>query len=365
MIFLVQHPLKRPAEKQFDLLITVLDMFGIEYQHTTADNIPAGSLVITDCFVMETPSGDPGHDIAVKLIETCTGRDCRIIFYYPSESYATLSASFCITGQRLVENSITGYLIKCGDWPIPGYAKNYDIPEFFAWIIYNTFNRARLAYTCDAIDIQVKTHKFLFLNGAQRTNRDYFFDLYKKAGLLDSSIWSYRGGKSAIGHGPREDWPDPFVHPDFRFYAYYPAHFYRTQVSVVSETTQNEFFPTEKTYKSLMLGHPFVLYGHCGSLDKLKRLGFLTFDPYIDESYDRAAYPLERADMMIPVLQKIPDDIMQLTKEQRWHNRKHFATVAESVYFRLLNILREIDRECIINESFCVDQSLLDRYFLN
>lgn len=365
MLYLITHPLKRPAEKQLDLLLGTLDLFGIAYTRTTPDQIPAGSTVITDCFVMETPYGDPGHDIALKVIDACTGRDCTLVFYYPSESYATLSASFMPTAHLCLEHSINAHLIKCGDWDIIGFT-NHNLPEFFAWIISSDFNLARLAYTQKLIDAQPKTHQFLFLNGEQRDNREYLFKRYTEAGLLDQSIYSYRSGKSAAGFGPNEDWQDPFVHPDFRFYAYYPSHFYRTKVSIVSETTQMEFFPTEKTYKSLMLGHPFVLYGGRCSLEKLRKLGFKTMAPYIDEGYDLSDYPLECADYLIDkTLKNIPEDIVQLTHEACVHNRQHFHIVANSIYLRLLGILQDIDRSILPNESFAVTGKILDKYFLN
>jgi hypothetical protein len=342
-------------------------MFGISWSYCEPNQVPAETTVITDCFVMETPCGDPGHDRAVALIDHCSGKNNRMIFYYPSESYATLSASFCPTADYINKKNVAGYLIKCGDWDIDGYVKNYNMPEFFAWIIASDFNLSRSAWTQQQIDIQSKQKQFLFLNGERRTNREHFFELFKQAGLLEYSIWSYRSGKSASGFGPDEDWQDAFVHPDFRFYAHYPSHFYKTAVSIVSETTQNEWFPTEKTYKSLMLGHPFVIFGGQHSLAKLKNLGFQTFDPVIDESYDLCEYPMERAQAMIDCLLKCRDipDITEQTQTTRHHNRAHFLTVANSAYKHLLDILQDIDNCVTIVENFEVNDTVLQKYFLN
>ena len=359
MLYLILHPLKRPAEKQVDLLRATLDMNGVEYTECDVDAVPDGGTIITDCFLMETPCGDPGDAIASRILEHATGRNNNIIFYYPSESYATLSASFCPTAEALQAKNINGYLIKCGDWDIDGYVKNYNMPEFFAWIINNEFNRARLDYTCNRIDTDVKTHKFLYLNGEWRTNRERLFDLFKSAGLLDSSIWSHRSGKSNTGFGPDNDWQNPFVHPDFRFYAYYPSHYYNTEISIVSETTQNEWFPTEKTYKSLMLGHPFVVYGGQHSLAKIRALGFETFGQAIDETYDDCAYPIERADRLVASLS------LAGTPTPSVHNRVHFQKVANSAYNHLINILQDIDNNVIIKENFAVDNTILNKYFLN
>jgi len=358
MFYLILHPLKRPAEKQVDLLTATLDMHGIDYIKCSIDAVPDGGTIVTDCFLMETPCGDPGNAIAARIVDHAAGRNNNIIFYYPSESYATLSASFCPTAEALQARNINGYLIKCGDWDIDGYVKNYNMPEFFAWIINNEFNRARLAYTCDRIDTATKTHKFLFFNGEFRNNRERFFELFKTAGLLDSSIWSHRSGKSADGFGPDEDWPDPFIHPDFRFYAYYPSHYYQTTISIASETTQTEWFPTEKTYKSLMLGHPFAIYGGQHSLKKLRALGFETHSNEIDETYDLCRWPEERADALIESLKNsgMPKPSV--------HNRVQFQRVANSAYGHLLEILKDIEPGLTTKENFVVDSTLLKRYFL-
>ena len=46
---------------------------------------------------------------------------------------------------------------------------------------------------------------------------------------------------------------------------------------------------SEKTYKAIRLGMPFILFtGRPGILKHLKRIGFKTFHPHIDESYDMA-----------------------------------------------------------------------------
>jgi hypothetical protein len=362
MIYIILHPNKRPAEKQTKLLFATLDLSGIDYQIGPVENMPNDCTVITDCFVMETPHGDPGHDIAVKILD----RAQKIIFYYPSESYATLSASFCPTAEIIQARNIEAYLIKCGDWDIAGYCKNYNLPEFFAWIIDNDFNRARLAKTQELIDTGAKQKTFLFLNGEHRQNRQQFYEMFADAGLLEHSIWSYRGGKSAEGFGPDQDWPDPFCHPDFRFYAYYPSHYYQSDISVVSETTQNEFFPTEKIYKTLMLGHPFVLFGGQHSLAKLRRLGFHTFESVFDESYDLCEYPGERAEAMIRLLPSLVNQNITLqTLTIRQHNRLIFTKLSQGCYLRLLNILQDIEPNLPFRENFAVNTRILQQYFLN
>jgi hypothetical protein len=67
-----------------------------------------------------------------------------------------------------------------------------------------------------------------------------------------------------------------------------------TYFSLVSETNYysgSEFdsrgrFLTEKTFKTIAQEHPFILITVANSLPLLKQLGYKTFHPYIDESYD-------------------------------------------------------------------------------
>jgi len=67
-------------------------------------------------------------------------------------------------------------------------------------------------------------------------------------------------------------------------------------ISVVGETIANNncFFVTEKTAKPLMAGRPFIMLGGQHYLKRLRSLGFSTFNPVIDESYDEIADEKER-----------------------------------------------------------------------
>ena len=61
-----------------------------------------------------------------------------------------------------------------------------------------------------------------------------------------------------------------------------------SSVSFICEThdTNDSFFLTEKTYRTILNRHPFVLRAAFPALRYLNKLGFKTFDSLIDESYD-------------------------------------------------------------------------------
>ena len=79
--------------------------------------------------------------------------------------------------------------------------------------------------------------------------------------------------------------------------------FYNTSFcSVVTETyideNQDPFF-TEKTFKPLAYGHPFLVFSSQGALSRLRELGFETFSTIFDESYDLIENPQLRFEAML------------------------------------------------------------------
>lgn len=63
-----------------------------------------------------------------------------------------------------------------------------------------------------------------------------------------------------------------------------------TWVNVIPEASYGDMdgnvFLSEKTFKAIVCHHPFIILGSKGSLKELKKLGYKTFDRWIDESYD-------------------------------------------------------------------------------
>jgi len=81
-----------------------------------------------------------------------------------------------------------------------------------------------------------------------------------------------------------------------------------TWVSVVTEASyyqkENTLFISEKTYKPIICLQPFIIVGSKGFLKKFKELGYKTFHPYIDESYDECD-DRERFQKIVNALNKI------------------------------------------------------------
>jgi hypothetical protein len=130
--------------------------------------------------------------------------------------------------------------------------------------------------------------------------------------LLDNSFWSYNtdctvGDKlednpiplsdqeretmiNFVSKGPYySDSDNSDAHNDHR---YVTEHLYtHSYCHLILETLfdadqSGGAFITEKTYKCIKFGQPFVIIGPAGSLETLRQLGYRTFDHAIDNSYD-------------------------------------------------------------------------------
>ncbi len=92
--------------------------------------------------------------------------------------------------------------------------------------------------------------------------------------------------------------------------------FARTNCSIVLETVYDQrIHLTEKTLRPLACGHPFMLLSGPGALETIRSYGFKTFQPYINESYDKEQGPLKRMDMVLKEMRRINNSS---AKYQKW-----------------------------------------------
>jgi hypothetical protein len=180
----------------------------------------------------------------------------------------------------------------------------------------------------------------------------------QRQGLLDRAVWSYN---TVVDIGDRvEDCPveldtlgitqteltaflqsgpyscddlDASAHNDHSLHV--AAHYEATACSVILETHfdadgSRGAFLTEKTFKCLKHGHPFVLFAPAGSLAALRRMGYRCFDSVIDTSYDMIADNTERYLAVIRTIRKLsllePNDLYNSCVEDLQHNQALFLT---------------------------------------
>jgi len=114
-----------------------------------------------------------------------------------------------------------------------------------------------------------------------------------------------------------------------------------TRVEVVLETLfdDDRLHLTEKIFRPIALGQPFVLAGTTGSLDYLRSYGFRTFDKVWNEDYDFIADPIQRLDAIVSCMKQISSwspheaKLNQHTLDQiTQHNRQLFFSKEFSDY---------------------------------
>lgn len=111
---------------------------------------------------------------------------------------------------------------------------------------------------------------------------------------------------------------------------------HKTFISLVSETNANSdnLFFSEKTYKPIIAKQPFIIYGNPNSLTYLKKLGFKTFDKWIDESYDTEIEFENRLDKII----KLCEDISNMDTTDLYRIREEMSSVLEHNYNKFFEL---------------------------
>ena len=164
------------------------------------------------------------------------------------------------------------------------------------------------------IGIETRSHEFTVLNRTHKWWRASCMADLHQSGVLDRSLWSYntqctiddreednpfeldsvpgwRGAvKDFVSQGPYFcDSDDDQSHNDHR---HVPINLYQdSYCHLVIETLfdadqSGGAFLTEKTYKAIKFGQPFIIIGTAHSLRTLREQGYKTFDNVIDNSYD-------------------------------------------------------------------------------
>jgi len=189
-------------------------------------------------------------------------------------------------------------------------------------------------------DIEYKVEKkdklFLSFNRRATLPRFYLLNFVIDNSLLDKSFFSFEGvdlkyflnvvctqckeykntntilEKVPIRLNITEDRSNPV---DCRFED--KEYFDRSYFSVVTETyfskkldsyNYSYKFFSEKIFKPIVFKHPFIFMGWPGALQELKKLGYKTFSPYIDETYDTIEDDFQRYSM-------ITKEILRLSKK--------------------------------------------------
>ena len=129
----------------------------------------------------------------------------------------------------------------------------------------------------------------------------------------------------------------------------------QTLLSIITETIvlSNTMLISEKTWKAIAIGHPFMIVGSKGILKQLKEMGYKTFDRWIDESYDNAETFSERVDI-------ICNNIKILNENSLEELIKIRNEMKEVCVFNQNHFVNELRRKYYINDTFIKHKPVLD-----
>jgi hypothetical protein len=145
-----------------------------------------------------------------------------------------------------------------------------------------------------------------------------------------------------------------------------PDFFYKALWNVVTETNfyDEKLHLTEKIFKPIAIKRPFILVSAAGNLDYLKSYGFMSFDKWIDESYDSESDPDIRLKMIVKEITKL----CQLTKHELDIMHREMQEVLEYNHDHFFNKFKKIIvDEMVDNFESCTKQynlSLSERFRL-
>ena len=222
-----------------------------------------------------------------------------------------------------------------------------------SWFWFYMFNKHR--DNAFNIDHSNKKHEFLYLNKFPRPHRVTLYEKLQNEKLLDKSIYTFRMLEDPVILEQKYELPgvDTRMYPRFgKDQDMTEAPYVDTACSLVSETNVNDtdVFMTEKIWKPIIAQHVFVVHGNYLYLQKLREMGFKTFNTYFDESYDLERDSQKRIDKIVQLtkdLKKLKwSDIYLQSQSMRLHNYNNFFNrekLSEQIDKTLLTFLEFAD----------------------
>jgi hypothetical protein len=314
-----------------------------------------------------------------KILELIENDVIKVILSNPAEGSSTLRdhCDYVHKCGELVRNKRM-LLIGGGDmdseWPCLQYdsflPKILDYKENILAI-----EKAKKIYTQPN-----KPYKFLFLNGRSRSHRKYLLERFSLNGLLDQALWSnlesrvadignitlwHKGQDLMLIPGKIKLLPAQYEVDRYRtandklkeeklpngigfvktalFGSEWgeiylePAPYIDTYFSLVTETVFDYpySFRTEKIWKPIAMGHPWIAVANAGYYRDMHGLGFRTFGHLIDETFDQIQDSQKRIERIVEVVNDLcQQDLASFLNEAKdicKYNQQHFAEISVKV----------------------------------
>ena len=210
---------------------------------------------------------------------------------------------------------------------------------FEGWQLYRRNSECRkLLDLCVNYEIKKTNLRFDLLLGEWNDTKDIIYSLIQQHPVMSSTFLTYygkdvnKGSWSNYVMRPQQHTAETFI-PGSQIRCsdlIDPEIYNQTYYSSMVETVISPKFAmfSEKQAKPMVAGRPFVIFGSPGHLKAFRKLGFKSFAPVIDESYDDEPDMSKRFSMVLDSMQKLaqqnPFDVYDKLKDILIHNKLHF-----------------------------------------
>ena len=314
------------ASPQYDKLGIVTEYFDIQpYKEDNCNYNPSSTI-----FLIER----------LDYIDYAFGK-LQTIYPSLSERPTPLTSEYI---QKLRDKGFKIVIDQCADRWDSRWDNREDFtlrPKHFDWFDESLCWRAEGYHNIEFES--APEYSFLMLMNMQRKHRDNLYE--KLLPVLDNSIHSYVEKGVPITNSTdvdtRNDRWMRYINPDWynktkfsvvaeTIFYYYGCDFHPGKHSFAYDETGKTYIPdlciSEKSFKPIAFGHPFITLGEPGTLKMLQDFGFETFDNCVDESYDLLTDDDLR---LINVVEQIrlaveTDFDTPIVKEKIAHNRNRF-----------------------------------------
>lgn len=142
---------------------------------------------------------------------------------------------------------------------------------------------------------------------------------------------------------------------------YVPIEFLKSNVNIVCESfCEDSIMYTEKTWKSIFYGKPFLILGAKNQNIKLKELGFFIYDDIFNYDFDSQENIIDRMNMMVEEIKKFvslnPEEFKKILKKIEYK-----ILLNKQIYEKILNNEKNFINCCRDNNAEYIDQ-LINRF---
>jgi hypothetical protein len=255
----------------------------------------------------------------------------HIVFSNPAEGASTMLGQFRRFGTRDLIESGKIMVLTGGD--LPANYRYFQFENFCQRMMNFEENITCMNRTSEIYNKLNKPYKFLFLNGRMRPHRKWLLLKLADMNLLEQSLYTNLDNKGAsdrelsyivngfncmtldepLHYLPSEYEVDlykdqvgkPSNETNVKFHLFNnewgeayikPEPYIDTYFSLVTETvfSGTDSFRTEKIWKPIIMGHPWIAVANRGFYRDMHNMGFRTFGDVVDESFDLIDNPQDR-----------------------------------------------------------------------